>query len=512
MSFQTFFNEAAAKPIKKVRKPNLAGYAPPPVGTKFKLNDIVVVNVAKSNKEDAVNSFLSYHPQYALPYIDGVGKVVSYKKNIFSSKYGVEFEDGNVIPIASGFLVGPFASYESAHKYKGKHSEQTLDIDAKDMAGFVPDSTVQVIKQIEDDFKRNFVNEKVGFRWLDEPLIIKYKKFDVYVLAFKPNTSNIDEHYLNFVNRNSDYERVDNPTRPGFDNGFVFCKVINKLTKQLQKTQVLTFADEGAGCYFLQCPNLTRYSRDCFRDGKVVNRKNLFDVSCSPIRAFSTKTQQRFLQKFALADDESLISTGLDYYKLLYNMVEGQPVKSKYSADFHEAILQENLKEISKYTFDCDASVFFVDSRRNIEHLPKHVTGTLTIVAKTLNSLEGLSECQTKDIHIAADVKRLEGFPESINVNEGVLRFNRTLDSLEGIPDQLNCDLYIGNLNSFIGARNCINKGSVQIQKFHGNSFDGFFKEPGKYSIWNVNHEKLEEYLKFRDLETKHPELEGIFS
>jgi len=129
-----------------------------------------------------------------------------------------------------------------------------------------------------------------------------------------------------------------------------------------------------------------------------------------------------------------------------------------------------------------------------------------------------MSSCDVQEsISISSNVKNLKGFPQTINEPGKTLEVRGELQTLEGIPDLVLCDLTFRSLDSFIGARNCVCKGHVEVQGFpihrdQPKDLTGFFKEANNFSSWSIKDKDIENYTKYRDLEDKHPELEGIFS
>lgn len=517
MNFKDFYTEAA-KP-RKLKKPKLDGFIVPSPRAKFQAGDIVAVNVPRNldDQQELNRYFRSYSPQYAVPYMNGVGTVRSFKKGLMSSKYAVEFEDGNVIPIHSGFLIGPFSSIENAKKYQGKHSYSPLRIDTGDLAGFAPDSKVEVNDKIENKFKQSFVNEQVGFKWLADPVVVKFKDFDVYVLAVKKNVekvpaSKMESSRLNFVNFHQDADRVDNPTRPELNNHFVFCKTVDRVTKKLIKTQRISH--RGSGSYFLQRPNLDRYITDkLFVDGKAQNPFDLFGIGMYP---FGGGSIQEIKTEFHTYDNsKEIIKTGFDYFKARYRVQEG----STFVKELHDyilvdqKILKKDFDKIKDFTLHGSVYITYEDDVNTLFCLPKEVKGSLKIAFKKLHSLEGIEQCdliEDTQLFFEGEVDSFKGFSKQMNVPERRVDF-RVVQSLEGIPDELFCNLSIGSLKSFKGASNCVNKGHVRINGAPEN-LNGFFKEKGEFASWNLTDEKIKAFLDIRGLENEFPEIAGTFS
>lgn len=521
MSFKSYFYESLKQ--RAPRKPKLEGYTTPPTSkTKFKEGDIVLVNVPMNNsfedaEEEIVKYFRTHHPALAVPYIAKAGIVKLYKRGSigFGAKYGVLFEDGNIIPIHSLFLIGPFTSIESAKKHKGIHSYK-VNIKAKDLAGFEPDREVEVDQKVEEAFKNHFVGGEVNFEWLETPIVIKYRTFDCYVLAIKRNIYSNEQMdsstKLQFLSNNIAMDRLDNPTHPQYDNCFIFCKVINKQTKKLQKTQVLTsIGSRGPGFYFMQNPELSRYvSKDAFEGPFVKNHLRLYSINVNPFKA-STKQCEQIKANFKMFEDEESIKTGYDYFKAFYKIKEGQTIINSDDVIIDEERFGLDFKEISKYSIEGDCTIRLEDSTKSITYLPLRAN-SLTIAAYRLNSLEGISKCEIqKELIIASNLKNLKGFPSSINEKRKMFEIHNELDCLEGIPNLVLCHISIRELKSFVGAEDCVCKGIVQVQKFTGKELNGFFKEAENFSSWTISQADIEQHKKFRDLRKKLPELEGIF-
>lgn len=524
MSFKSYFNEAVKQP-RPPRKPKLDGYfVPTGAGTKFKAGDIVLVNIPSTyeDEQDLVKYFRTYHPALAVPYIAKAGTVKLYKRGSvgFGAKYGVEFEDGNIIPIHSSFLVGPFASIDAAKKYQGKHGYK-VDIEPNDLAGFEPDSQVEVDEARETSFKKHFVGGDVGFVWFETPIVVKYKTFDCYVLAYKRSTISSEQlnhtTALNFLSKDSDMDRLNNPSYPQYSNCFVFCKVVNKLTKKLQKTQVISSKNSVPGVYFVQAPMISRYTwSEAFNGPYVKNYARLFEINMMPFSG-TPKQIATFKSDFELFETgEDKLKTGYDQFRYLHRLKEDQTIINE-SVTIHEGQFGPYFKEIKKYTINGDCTIYLEESTRNISYVPQKVTN-LIIAGRSLNSLEGMSSCDVQEsISISSNVKNLKGFPQTINEPGKTLEVRGELQTLEGIPDLVLCDLTFRSLDSFIGARNCVCKGHVEVQGFpiqrdQPKDLTGFFKEANNFSSWSIKDKDIENYTKYRDLEDKHPELEGIFS
>ena len=522
MSFKSHFNESIKQ--KSTRKPKLDGYSVPkgPM-TKFKVGDIVLVHIPqhdKASEQELIKYFRVYHPALALPYMDKAGTVKLYKQGGIgaSAKYGVEFEDGNIIPINSTFLIGPFASIETANRYKGKKG-WNVSIEASDMAGFDPDSTVEVDHARETSFKEQFVNKEMGFEWLETPIVVKYRKFDVYVMAYKRNKvlskrSDVKNN-LDFLAKNDSMDRLDNPSYPQYDNCFVFCKVINKLTKKLQKTQVISSLQGNPGWYFIQAPELSKYFwNDAFEGPFVKDYTRLYQILMVPFNG-TTRQNKEFKKGFAQYEDEDLIKTGYDHFKHLYNIQDGQSTINSPNVRIQEEYFGPYMKEITKYTILGECLIHLKDSTKKVLYVPQKAR-ELCIAGQALESLENVSNCVIEEkLIISSNLKNFRGFPSSINNAKKSVEFRGDVTSLEGIPDKVYCDLTFTSLTSFVGARNCVCQGNVIVRHFPNKpkaDLTGFFKEAPYFTSWSIKQEDLDAYTKYRDLEDKHPELEGIFS
>ena len=521
MSFKRYFNPLTEAKVPKA--PNLSNYTVPGPKARFQDGDIVLVRVPKSHAGQSKEYFRLYHPTFCMPYMNAVGTVRLNYNNGYQSKYAIEVEDGNLVPIATPFLVGPFISVEAAKKYQGSDAE----LDGKDLNGFVANDA-QSNKEIESEFKRSFCNDEVGFKWLDQPAIVKYKNFHVYVLAFKKNQKSADvingdrmssRTELNFVNMEH-YEREENPTKPEFDNGFVFCKVIDKLNKTLKKTSSISSSSGKTGEYFLQQIeyNSWWYLSDRFVDGKPVG--NVFTVSMLPVNSTLSTAKDKIVKLFKQYEEG--LTDGLELFKTEYNLTNSSTFVKAKEVEIHEAILGPYMREIEKYDIRCDKfTIKYLESATRIGFLPKKVTCKYFMIEGNSNfrfdNLEGLEKCDLSNVsEFSSDVGlgNLKGFPEQLNKPSITVRFDSNaigVNSLVGIPDTLHAKIIIANLKSFQGARNCTAIGDIHI-RHSTKDLTGFFKKVENFSAWGLDEKTIADYMKYRDLEEKHPELEGIFS
>ena len=519
-----------AKAPRPVRKPKLTGYSVPTSNTaKFKEGDIVAVHFTNYYGLDLEATFRMYHPQLALPYMNSVGTVRLFQQYSMSSKYGVEFEDGNIIPINSNSLIGPFVSIEAAKKYAGKNGEKELVIDPQDLGGFAPDSNVEKSSVIEDEFKKSFCNSQLGFKWLDAPVIIKYKNYNVYVLAAKKNTVSIEgaaDTYpvkcLHFVNDKYASDRLDNPTRPEFDNSFVFIKVIDRQTQKLQKTSAISSSTVSSS-YFLQRPVLSKYHLDdSFKDGVLVKPIGIFNVEMLPVGPGLSKTANRIKKEFNVFDN-GLIKTGYEHFKLRYNIEEGQTtirLDGNEMVQMSENILGKHFKDIGKYTVVGGCEVKYKAGATSFQYLPAKVVGDHLFIASedlhnaVFQSLDGLDKCnvsQVKHINFNVHFRTLNNFPENLNKKGADVYFRRSVDSLVGIPDKLKCDVDFEEIKSYKGADNCEVQGQLTVDK-STKTLSGFFKTIGNdYNFRTLSDKEIKNHLNYRDLVSRVPELDGIF-
>lgn len=522
MSFKRYFKPLTEAKVPQA--PNLSNYEVPGPKARFQDGDIVLVRVPKSHAGQSKDYFKLYHPAFCLPYMNAIGTVRLNYNNGYQSKYAIEVEDGNLVPIATPFLAGPFISVEAAKKYQGSDAE----LDVKDLKGFVAND-VQSYEEIESEFKRSFCNDEVGFKWLDQPAIVKYKNFDVYVLAFKKNKKSADvlnrdqwsRTGLNFVNSTEyHYDREENPTRPEFDNGFVFCKVIDKLNKTLKKTSSIASSSGKAGEYFLQQIDYNNWwlLSDKFVDGKPVS--NVFMVSMLPVNSTLSTAKDRIIKLFKQYEEG--LTDGFELFKTEYNVTDSSTLIKAKEVEIHESILGPYMKEIEKYDIRCDKfKIQYLESANKIGFLPKKVTCKYFQIEgnndSKMDSLEGLERCDMSNVsEWSSNVgyRSLKGFPEQLNKPGITIRFGNStvgVKSLDGIPDTLYAKLMITNLKSFQGARNCTAIGDIHIQH-STKDLTGFFKKVENFSAWGIDEKTIADYTKYRDLEEKHPELEGIFS
>lgn len=501
---------------RKPRQPKLDGYVVPTSRqTKFKVGDIVVVNISDHSGYSNAEYFRVYHPAYALPYMDGVGVVELYRKNQFSSKYAVRFQDGALIPIDASFLIGPFNSIENAEKYKGTH-KRSVSIQSEDMAGFDPDSEVGVNDAIESIFKKNFLDPKIGFVWLDKPVVVKYKKFDVYVLAIKRNNDPENHIGVKLVNDPQSYDQLDNPVRPEFNNVFAFFKVVSKTNRQLQITSVF---GKRAGSYFLQVPSFPSWffsGSYKITNGKIVTPEDLFRVN-TEVASFGTNKQITSIRRsFEIYENRKQIKTGFQYFMLFHNIQPGQTVIGKKgdTIELCEDMFGSDFSQISQFTIEGDCTIRYNASTTKINFLPKRITGqVLAITGTILNSLEGLDKTDlsaVEKVQISIGLlKNLQSFPPLLNNKNKFLTVNH-VHNLVGIPNELNCEFEIHELDSFYGASNCVLRNNTIIRRAP-KDLTGFFKEYEGLQVWNLTDEEIAEQVKYRALSKKLPEIEGIF-
>ena len=517
-----------AKAPRPARKPKLSGYSVPTSKiAKFKEGDIVAVHFKTHYYDnDLEKYFRMYHPQLALPYMNGVGTVRLFQQYSMSSKYGVEFEDGNIVPINSNFLIGSFNSVEAAKKYAGKNGEDIV-IDPQDMAGFAPDAGVEVNSTVEDEFKRSFCNSKMGFKWLDTPVKIRYKNYDLYVLASKKSAFTLPEDestartQLNFMNYKEDADRLDNPTRPEFNNSFLFLKVIDKESLKLRKTSAIS-SSAVPGSYFLQQPVLfTSYMRDnTFVDGVLKNPMGIYDVSMLPIGPGLSKISKRIIKDFDVFDN-GLIKSGFEFFKKLYNLEDGQTtINHKRMVEINENVLGEHFKEIVKFTVNADCQVKYKKGTSSFTYLPAKVVGDYLFILTedkanaVFQSMDGLDKCnisRVRRINFNVHFRTLNNFPASLNEKGLNVYFRRSVDSLIGIPDKLKCDIDFEEIKSYKGADNCEVEGQLTVDK-STKTLSGFFKSIGEdYNFRNLSDEEIKHHVNYRDLVARVPELDGIF-
>ena len=520
MSFKSYFNPLV-EATKSVQVPSLSNYSVPGPKTRFQAGDIVLVRSPipyTSQKKLGEEYFKSYHPVFCLPYMNAVGIIRLYYNNGYQSKYAIEAEDEKIVPIATPFIAGPFISIEAAKKYQGND----VEIDVKDLKGYIADD-VQSNEVIESEFKSSFCNHVVGFKWLDNPVVVKYKKFNVYVLAFKKNESSVDDdsfnNKLDFVNK-EDWDREDNPIRPEFNNGFVFCKVIDKLTNKLKKTSSITSYGGKTGEYFLQHIDYNSWWMldDAFEDGKPIS--NVFICSMLPVNSTLSNTKYGIIEKFRQYEEG--LTNGVDLFKTEYNLTDSSTSIKAKEVHIYESMLGSYMKEIEKYDIRCDAlRISYLDNATKIGFLPNKITCARFEIdgshTTKLNNLEGLERCDLSGVRtfsVGRGLDTLQGFPEQLNRSNIQIAFYNSdigVKSLVGIPDKFHADIKITNLKSFQGAKNCTAFGAVEIQR-STKVLTGFFKKVENFTSWDIDEKTFQDYMKFRDLEEKHPELEGIFS
>ena len=526
MNFRQYFRPLAEATSPAM--PNLSDYTVPSSRSKFQAGDIVLVHIHDrwKNYDSPESYFKTMHSKIAMSYINEIGTVQLYRNNGYSTKYGVKFEDGNVIPIESAFLAGPFSSIESAKKYQGKQGED-LDIDPKDMKGFVANK-VGSNQIIEDEFKSSFCNSKVGFVWLAQPIVIKYKKYNVHVLAFKKDTRNLSKDssnnfLLNFVNSVSYDKLEDNPKLPEFKDGFVFFKVINKLTNQLIRTS--SFATRGAkvklskeGDYYLQYPDFKSwlFLQDAFDNGKA--KDNIFDAQMVPVGSNLNKTKHHIIKKFKQFDEN--VVDGFEIFKSIYGIEDDMSVITDNLQNKEVVIVEQmlgsNMNKIRNCEIRADScEIHYADNTRLFNPLPKKIEAReLNLKGNVMDNMKELAKCDISSVvnlRIGAQLNSVEGFPEQINKKGHHIQFYfNNPKNLVGIPDEVYTDLTFDHLSSYVGARNCTVFGHIYVRSSTKN-LTGFFKKADSFSSWEITDEDIAKHRKYRDIEERLPELEGIF-
>ena len=526
MTFKQHFRplSEAASPAM----PDLSDYTVPSSRSKFKAGDIVLVHIRNrwKNYDSPESYFRTMHSKIALSYIDRIGTVQLYRNNGYSTKYGVKFEDGNIIPIESTFLVGPFSSSEAAKKYQGKQGDD-IEVDPKDIKGFIANK-VGASKIIEDEFKSSFCNNEVGFIWLERPVVIKYKKYNVHVLAFKKDVKNLAEDdasgfQLNFVNSNSVDKLESNPKLPKFDNSFVFFKVINNLTNELLRTS--SFASHRKkvklskqGDYYLQHPEFKTWIwlKDAFDNGKA--KQCIFDVEMYPVGSNLNQIKHRLIERFKQYNED--IVDGFEIFKSMYEIGDDMSVIIGNNHDKEVVIIEEmlgpNMKKIQNCEIQADScEIHYADTTTEFKPLPKKITAReLNLKGNSIYDMKGLSNCDISSVTkllIGAQLNSLEGFPKQINKKDRSIQFYfDNPKTLVGIPNEVYCDLTFDRILSYFGAKNCTTFGNVFVRS-STKDLTGFFKKADHFNSWEITPKDIEKHRRYRDIEERVPELEGIF-
>ena len=522
MSFKQYFSPIIEAKVPKAPKvPDMSYYETPGPRAKFQDGDIVLVRIPKiyDEQKEGEDYFKLYHPKYCVPYMNAVGIVRSHFSTGYQTKYGIEAEDGKMVPIAAPFLVGPFSSVEGAKKYQGNNDK----IASSDLKGFV-DRDIEIDSKLENEFRQSFCNDEVGFKWIDDPVLIQMNNnVDVYVLAFKKNVVPINDDWglasLGFVSEMS-WNRLnkDAKKRPEYDNGFVFFKTVDRLSGALKATSALSDLNGRTGKYFLQQPDYKSWFmlKDQFVNGK--STECVFHVKKKPIGSGLSKIKDNIIKKFKQYEEG--FDDGFELFKAVYN-IDGSSSVIKASDDIEilESVLGAHMKEIENYEFVCkELSVRYVDSATKIGYLPKKVSGSLGIqhVGSPLANLKGLERCDLSNVEMLflPAIRTLEGFPEQMNKPKRLIKFERVNDngveSLVGIPNIVYANLFFCNLKSFKGARDCVALGKVDVQ-YSPKDLDGFFKEAEDFESWTITDEDIKKFKKLRVVYDALPELDGMF-
>jgi hypothetical protein len=519
MSFKHHFNSLVEAKVPTAPKvPDMSYYETPGPRAKFQDGDIVLVRIPRRQKEGE-SYFRLYHPKYCVPYMNAVGIVKSYFNTGYQTNYAIEAEDGKMVPIAASFLVGPFNSVEGAKKYQGNNDK----IASSDLKGFV-DRDIEIDSKLENEFRQSFCNDEVGFKWIDDPVLIQMNNnVDVYVLAFKKNVVPINDDWglqgLGFVSEMS-WNRLnkDAKKRPEYDNGFVFFKTVDRLSGALKATSALSDLNGRTGKYFLQQPDYKSWFmlKDQFVNGK--STEGVFHVKKKPIGSGLSKIKDNIIKKFK--QHEEGFDDGFELFKSVYNIDESSSViTAPDDIEILESVLGPHMKEIENYEFKCkELSVWCADSATKIGYLPKKVSGMMDIhhVGSPLANLKGLERCDlsnVKSLSLPA-FRTLEGFPEQMNKPQRLIKFihsnDNAVESLVGIPNIVYANLFFSNLKSFKGADDCVALGKVSVQH-SPKSLDGFFKEAEDFDSWTITDEEIKKFTKFRKITNRLPELKGMF-
>lgn len=503
---------------------NFSAFEIPGPRSKFQAGDIVVIYIPeRGQKYSSTDYFRVYHPKYALPYIGKIGEVVSVKRMQMSAKYAIKFDDGAIIPIDTGFLLGPFGSIEKAKKYAGKNGN--VKPDNNDLKGYV-ERQVQSNVAIENEIKNLLCNENVGFKWLDEPITLERNNYNIQILAVKKNRSEIkhdaEDAELNFANQSADWwDKIhkEKDVYPELNDCFLVFKCINPLTKELHKTSTLVKSRRvlaSASSYFIQVPELYigphLYPDDAFRDGKLVDSSKAFCFSTLPVT--STKSIKRVIEQFRRF--EFGIKSGLEFFMAAYGVTEDSTVIKSNTVFLKEEMLGSDMSIIPKFIVEGSCFVTFKGSSQKIKFLPKKVGGWLTISTESktaINNLEGLDKCELTDYHptivFECPVENLEHFPQSLNKSNVTFQFTGTLDGLKGIPSTLHASVHFMNLKSFRGAEDCNALGNVRISEAP-KDLTGFFNTaPNLFS--NIPEEDIERHRNYKDIYKRLPELDKLF-
>jgi len=486
-SFKQFFNEAIQSETPLPEPPK--GFSVPPPRAKYQLGDVIVIQSPQD--EEYIKARM---PKYLHPYINAVGRIVGHRISGISTHYAVEFEDGTIGKVSSGFVVGAFRSFDSAKKYQGRKKLVPADIAPEDHKRHAEaQSKMGANEVIENAFKELFV--KSGeFEWLEKPIIFNTEgRHKAVVLAI--STSSITEGQGG--NWGFWSEKA-----PQIKDKLFFCKAIDPATNQLVKTS--SIVDSGSGFYCLTTPSMTNLTtKGVFKKGQLESIENYYNRS--PVN--STKGLVQHKNEFDRLAHLNTIKDGMEFFDFVNNVKEKGSLKIVPNQDYHRVDIPEgittNLNAFKNYVFDggvvcsCNINGQIV--------FPKEVKGDqLTISSnKAVENLKGFPITSPDTaLFVASDIHSFEGLPSPF---VGDLRAHHAF-SLKGFPKVIkgNCDF--AQIDSFEGGKDSVVEGYITIRSKQLPSFSNI-PEATNYHIYALSHEeqdKIKSTVKKRKLVDKN--------
>jgi len=145
--------------VAEAKDIDLSAYNTPPPRAKFQAGDFVIVR-------DSRGKYAAYHSSRYLPYVNKVGRVVSYRNVPGAySKFALEFIDKNILPIHSQFLDGPFNDLKTALKYQ----DNVNPIELQDLKGAVVGNNWVIKPGMEREMHKLLTQPPLNFQWYDQP-------------------------------------------------------------------------------------------------------------------------------------------------------------------------------------------------------------------------------------------------------------------------------------------------------------------------------------------------------
>jgi hypothetical protein len=492
--------------------------------TTYQKNDIVLLRADSPDFVEMEERFKARVPKKHAVRFNTVATVVGYKRGAMSSHFAVQFEDGTIGSFNTAQLFGPFASVDAAKqasKYKTNES-----IPKELFAKFVKRSQhVPINSEIEDQFKNLLVNDKRGFIWLKEPLIVdsvsSKSTIQCAIVAYRPDKEQLDFGYL-------PYEFKEGQVPAEIKTGYLFFKVFDSVTGEFVSTRNFEskmYGSPGNTGYVIAVPQL-RFPRheSIVKTIKQKNHKEFFDYGFRGITKTSFKNSKKIAEHYDKISDIVNANTADQAFDLIYGTTFNEDGSKTINTEKNDKIeicldqLPANFA-INQYHINGDARIRL--NAKTPIRLPKTVTGNLEIYFDNDSdapNLLGISQCdigQNLRVYGGKTITSLEGLPKHI---KGDLLIGPGTQNLNHISDQIDGSLFLnGGTKTFEGGENCTIKKEFSIPFYAIHSvktkskptLDGLPKA-ATYDI-GYSDEEIKGYFKYKTLKTKLPELEGIF-